>query len=118
MEKNGKEELDKFLGDLEVHTPSMRFSRSVVDSLKEKTEVLKPRKNPLHWIPKLLIGGSVFALILLIFGLLNEDSEVLISFDQSIIQNTLFVLGGLATMLILDKVVRRLFGPSIGSSGN
>jgi nitrate reductase gamma subunit len=73
---NKKESIDKDLGRLEIHSPSMRFTKTLVESVKAETNLIVKEKAILPWIPKLCITGFLLMSISLVVIFLTSGTSI------------------------------------------
>lgn len=109
-ETNG--DVDKELQGLGLFQPSMRFSKNVLEEVKAKTELVKPERGPVHWLPRVLIA-STLAVIVLVFAVLLSRQSTLseITLTDQMNQAVIIVSGtlmGLLLLLGMDWVLKKL----------
>ncbi|MCE7992043.1 MAG: hypothetical protein HEP71_08685 [Roseivirga sp.] len=108
----GDTDLDKELESLELFEPSMRFSKNVVERVKLKTELIKPERGPMYWLPW-IFAGSALAVFMLVLGLLllrqGGLPEIVLSEQMSQAAMVTFgTLAGLTLLLGMDRVFKKL----------
>ena len=109
--RKNQEKIDQYLQELDVHAPSMRFTKGVVEKVKLETKLIKEDKNVLNWIPKLCIAG--FAVLIFVFVGLIAQLNPAIDFDFSnpliqILNPIMMIFGGVLGLLGLDRMMRWL----------
>ncbi len=104
-------EIDDELKNLERHSPSMRFSKGVVERVKLETDIIKEERNPIAWVPKTLIFASVFVTGLIMFLLSGQEISVDFAPFQgltNILTIGLVSCGGLILFLGIDRWLKGL----------
>ena len=105
------EAIDRQLKELEYHTPSMRFSKDVLEKVKLETNLIKEEKTLLPWIPKLCIAGFTLLLVMLTVVLFMNNSTVDISQNRLLVQVlSAGLIGsiGIITFFGFDKMIKKL----------
>jgi len=103
---------DKDFQELDKFGPSMRFAKNVVEHVKTETELLKPQKGPMYWIPRLCIAS--FGLITLLFVVILSTNEVTLDVGSLLNENRQLVIAiasialAIPTFLVLDKFLKSL----------
>ena len=110
--KEDKDLFDLDFAGLDHYEPSMRFAKNVVEKVKAETELLKPERGPLYWIPRLCMAS--FGLIFMVFLGILVTQKVELSFVDIAARNgqmLIAVIGaGLAvpSYLLLDRLLKKL----------
>ncbi len=109
--KINKEPIDQELEQLEMHAPSMRFAKGIVERVSTETSLIKEEKNPLAWIPRICIAGFSGIFIFLIVELSGRNTN----YDPTqttalanMLTMILVAVGGFALLSGLDRLIRKL----------
>ena len=98
---NKNERIDRDLEQLEIHSPSMRFTKSVVESVKAETNLITEEKTMLPWIPKVCIAGFIALSICLIAVFVTGGSMIDTSKKAQIVQLFNYLLIGTSGLVLL-----------------
>ena len=106
-----KDLFDDDLQGLDQFEPSMRFAKNVVEQVKAETELLKPQRGGMYWIPRICMAG--FGLIALLFAVILGTNELSLDFGSLIDENPQIVIaiigigGAVPAFLLLDRLFRK-----------
>lgn len=105
------DQLDKEFRELEFFEPSMRFSKNVLEQVKQESKLLRPERGALYWIPRVCIGSAAAVFVLTIVLLLvNRNSLPEVSLTEQMSQSFTAIslaIGGLVVYWLLDTVFRK-----------
>lgn len=112
MNKDMDDDLDKDFEGLDLFQPSMRFSKNVVEQVKLNTNLIKPERGPIYWLPRVFVG-SAMAVFMLVIGLLvfNQTSFSEVTVSPQMSQALMAVFGtavGITFLLGIDRLFKKL----------
>ena len=109
MKELPEDNLEKALRSLAYQSPSPNFTGSVLSRVRQETNLLHQKKDYLPLIPKYLVGGFVFVMI--VFVLLLAPQFHLIRLNPHhgtvvVLWTILLTLFGMVVLMALDRMIR------------
>lgn len=112
MKRDAKDDdLEKDFEGLDLFEPSMRFSKNVMEQIKEETKLVRPERGALYWLPR-VFGFSTLGVFMLLIVLLVVEQENLSAVTVSrqvnqLVMTLLGTVGGLMLFLGTDRLFKK-----------